>query len=401
MDLELIKKCPVTRLTEYEENPRENDGAVAAVVKSIEAFGFLNPIITDEEFRVCAGHTRLKAARAMNLKSVPVIVAPNLKGNDFRGFNITDNKTAEIADWQDPELAAIIAELEAEDFDIDALGFSAAELDRLATLTGTDEQQQAREDIPEPPADPITQTGDIWVLGDHRLLCGDATDPESVCLLLDGVTPTLCVTDPPYGVTYDPGWRDDLAAKGLIQHGAGRRGKVRHDDVVDWSPAFGLMPCDVIYCWHASLFTHVVVASLERLSFNPRALLIWTKGRPAISRGHYHWQHEPCWYAVQQGKSAGWRGDRKQSTVWEISNVITEAEGKSNHGTQKPFECMARPIRNHTGDVYDPFVGSGTTIIAAEELGRRCFAMDIDPVYCDVAMLRWEKFSGKRAELIR
>ena len=169
-----------------------------------------------------------------------------------------------------------------------------------------------------------------------------------------------------------------------------------------WTAAWKLFEGDVAYVWHASLFSATVLADLQAAGFDHRCHLIWRKQQFAISRGHYHWQHEPCWYAVRKGKTARWVGDRKQSTVWDVDNLLRASdEEKTGHGTQKPVECMARPIRNHgaEGDVvYDPFVGSGTTLVAAEQLGRRCVALELDPAYCDVAVSRWEKLTGETAE---
>jgi len=240
-----------------------------------------------------------------------------------------------------------------------------------------------------------TRPGDLWLLGRHRLLCGDATNPEVVDRLLAGCRPLIMVTDPPYGVSYDPTWR----------HRAGinktkRTGKIANDHQVDWTPAWRLFPGDVAYVWHAGLHTAIVQRSLELAGFRLRAQIVWSKPRFVISRGHYHWQHEPALYVVRKGATATWRGDRKQRTVWQIDS---KGEDKTHHGTQKPIECMARPLRNHGDagdDVYDPFVGSGTTILAAEQLGRRCLAMELSPKYCDLAVARWEHATGARATRI-
>lgn len=230
----------------------------------------------------------------------------------------------------------------------------------------------------------------------HRLLCGDATDAKDVARAMDGEVPNLMVTDPPYGVNYDPEWRE--AATGFA---AQRKGKVTNDDRVDWSEAWRLFPGDVAYVWHAGKYAAEVAQTLE--GFEVRSHIVWRKATFALSRGHYHWMHEPCWYMVREGKTASWIGDRKQTTVWDVKQVggfggNEEGEDAAQaHGTQKPVECMARPVRNHDGDVYDPFVGSGTTIIACEQLERRCFAIDIDPAYVQVALERWQKFTGEEA----
>lgn len=243
----------------------------------------------------------------------------------------------------------------------------------------------------------LTQPGDVWLMGRHRLACGDATDPAIVALALDGALPHLMVTDPPYGVNYDPAWRSKIvdAASGR-RKSVGAIGTVANDDNADWRLAWALFPGDVAYVWHGALHGDVVRASLEAVRFVIRSQIIWDKGRLIISRGHYHWRHEPCWYAVRKGRTARWAGDRKQMTVWQIPHRRSE----TGHGTQKPLLAMQRPMENHTriGDaVYDPFVGSGTTIIAAEMIGRVCLAIEIDPVYVDVAVKRWEAHTGCRA----
>ena len=208
------------------------------------------------------------------------------------------------------------------------------------------------------------------------------------------------VTDPPYGVGYDPDWRnrDWVGARSV--------GTVSNDDQADWSLAWQHFPGDVAYTWSAP--GNNLIASgqaLLTMGFDLRTQIIWRKQHFAISRGHYHYQHEPCWYAVRQGAKAHWTGDRKQSTVWDITNASAfggdNEDSATNHSTQKPVECMRRPMQNHNApEVYDPFVGSGTTLIAAETLGRSCFAMDIDPTYVDIALARWERFTGKKAERI-
>lgn len=285
-------------------------------------------------------------------------------------------------------------------------------LDDLATAGGVAPGAQVVDDeVPLPPAKPITKLGDLIELGEHRLLCGDSTVAENVSRLLAGVIPRIMVTDPPYGVEYDPTWR----------HAAGvnkspRRGKVSNDDNADWTPAYRLFPGNVTYVYHGGLHSATVQRSLEAAGFVVRAQIVWIKPRLVMSRGHYHWKHEPvfwaeknpagdeeplgaeeAWYSVRKGATAEWEGGRKQTTVWPIG---FSQEIATVHGTQKPVECMARPIRNH-GDrswaVYDPFLGSGTTLIAAQQLERRCVGLELDPAYCDVIVQRWEALTGLKA----
>ncbi len=225
---------------------------------------------------------------------------------------------------------------------------------------------------------------------EHRLIAGDSTKAAEVERVMGGETPFIMVTDPPYGVEYDPAWRDgaDLGV------GERSKGKVVNDDRLDWTDAYRLFPGPVAYVWHASYFTIDVGSNLRDAGFEIRSSIIWRKQHFAMSRGHYHWQHEPCWYTVPKGKTSKWCGDRTQSTMWEIANNNAFGGGgeeKLGHGTQKPVECMARPIRNHgdkDDDVYDPFLGSGTTMVAAEQLGRRCYGLEISPAYCAVILQR-------------
>jgi DNA modification methylase len=230
-----------------------------------------------------------------------------------------------------------------------------------------------------------TELGQVWVVGPHRIMCGDATNAEDVARLLDGAKPLLCVTDPPYGVEYDPAWRNKLAKNGQLGYGARRVGRVPNDDRIDWREAWALVPSDVLFVWHAGIYAGTVQIGIEAEGFVIRSQIIWAKPHFVISRGNYHCQHEPCWYAVRKGATAHWVGDRKQTTVWEIK-LDRNAEG--GHSTQKPVECMERPMRNHEGDVYDPFLGSGTTAVAADRQGRRCYGLDISPAYVAVTLER-------------
>jgi DNA modification methylase len=251
------------------------------------------------------------------------------------------------------------------------------------------------DDAPEPPAHPVSRVGDLWLLGQHRLLCGDSTSAADVGKVLGDVGPHLMVTDPPYGVDYDPAWR----AKAGVNLNKHRLGKVANDDRADWRDAWGLFPGTVAYVWHAGRYASTVQESLAAAGFDVRSQIIWAKDRFALSRGHYHWQHEPCWYAVRNGP-ASWTGDRKQSTLWQIP--AREGQG-FEHGTQKPVECMKRPIENNSSPgqaVYEPFSGSGTTIIAAEITGRACLAIELLPQYVDVAIRRFELFTGQDANLL-
>lgn len=249
------------------------------------------------------------------------------------------------------------------------------------------------------------ELGQMWRLPsrtegqEHRLICGDSTNADVVQRLLQGEVPLLMVTDPPYGVEYDANWRNEAAAEGKLAYAARRIGKVDNDDRADWSEAWRLFPGDVAYTWSPG-GDHVIITgqALQAAGFEIRTMVVWRKPHFPISRGHYTYQHEPCWYAVKKGSTAHWIGPHNASTVWELS-LDHNADG--GHPTQKPLECMSRPIRNHDSAlVYEPFCGSGTTIIAAENLSRQCRAVEINPAYVSVALERYWQAFQIRAELI-
>ena len=389
-----IEYRPLASLRPFERNPRTHSAAqITQIVASIKAFGWTNPILIGAEGDIIAGHGRALAAAELGLADVPVIVLSHLSPTQRRALVIADNKLALNSGWDDKLLALELGDLRSMDFDLTLTGFSMPEIGTIfakqtAGLTDPD-------DAPEPPADPVTRLGDVWLLGNHRLVCGDATDPATVDKVLAGVRPHLMVTDPPYGVDYDPEWR---AAAGINKNRA-KMGVVKNDDRSDWREAWALFPGDVAYVWHADRYASAVQQSLEAAGFGVRCQVIWAKDRFAMSRGHYHWQHEPCWYAVRGGATGHWAGDRKQTTLWPIAAREDKGHG---HSTQKPVECMKRPVENNSSPgqaVYDPFVGSGTTIIAAEMTGRSCHAIELSPAYVDVAVLRWQAFTGQQAVL--
>ncbi len=241
--------------------------------------------------------------------------------------------------------------------------------------------------------------GDIWKLGDHYIMCGDSTNKSDVNKLLQNNKPRIIVTDPPYGVNYDPDWRNEGRLDAWSY--ARRTGVVTNDEQANWNKTFKLAPCDVAYVWSSSLRSKESQEGLEEAGFEIRSQIIWRKQHYAVSRGHYHWQHELCWYAVRKGKTAGWIGNRKQSTIWDIEvrigGVIGPRIDFTDHSTIKPIDCMMRPIKNHEGDIYEPFAGSGTTIIAAEIQKRKCYAMEIEPKYVESCIGRWENYTHKQA----
>lgn len=378
-------------LVPYARNARtHSEEQVNQIAASIREFGFTNPILIDENSGLIAGHGRLQAAIKLGMERLPCIRLIGLSEAKKRALVLADNKLALNAGWDPAALRLELSDLSIAGFDLSLTGFS--DLEIQAILADKTEGLTDPDDVPDV-AEPVSALGDVWVMGKHRLVCGDCTDAGVVAKALNGVAPHLMVTDPPYGVEYDPTWRRDAG----VNKNAGKLGKVENDDRCDWRDAWALFPGDVAYVWHADRRAAEVQISLEYVGFEIRCQIIWAKDRFALSRGNYHWQHEPCWYAVKG--SGHWAGDRKQTTLWKIQ--ARESSGLG-HGTQKPVECMKRPIENNSSPgqaVYEPFSGSGTTIIAAEMTGRCCHAIELSPQYVDVAVKRWQAFTGKDAVL--
>jgi DNA modification methylase len=355
-------------------------------------------VLIDEAGGIIAGHGRVMAARKLKIEDVPCIVASGWTNAQKRAYVLADNQLAANAGWDMDLLKVEIGELKTDGFDLGLIGFDADWLNTLMADAGTDGLTDPDE-VPEVSPFPVSATGDVWQLGKHRLLCGDSTITTDVDKVLMGVRPLLMVTDPPYGVEYDANWRNEATRADGTKIGASAVGKVKNDDRADWSEAWALFPGEVAYIWHAGNMAHVVAESLLKAGLEIRAQIIWAKHQFVIGRGHYHPHHEPCWYAVKKGGIGHWAGDRKQSTLWQIDKP---RKSETGHSTQKPVECMKRPIENNSTPgqaVYEPFSGSGTTIIAAEMTGRQCFAIELAPEYVDVAVKRWQAFTGKEATL--
>ena len=396
-----IEHIPIDKLKPNPQNPRVNDPAVDAVARSIQAYGFNNPIITDGDLNIAAGHTRLKAARKLGLTEVPVIRVPGLVGSKFTGFAIADNKTAEIAEWDRDQLNKIIAELNTDvDFDLTSLGFDDMELTSILDWNHQDDEEKADE-APPLPSVATTRSGDLWLLGEHRLLCADATKRDNLKRLVDSQQVDCLITDPPYGVDY---------------HSRGRKkgdwGDIRNDDLNSSDMEAFLMKvfantAEVCRAGATAYVCHGISAAGVRVAFERAflsagfhlaATIIWVKQAASMGWGDYREQHEPILY--------GWIGkghrkirDRTQTTIWHI-----DREGDYRHPTQKPVALISRALRNSTirGErVLDPFVGSGSTLIACEQLGRCCMAIEIEPKYCDVTVQRWEEYTGQQAILLQ
>ena len=391
------KAVDVVDLVEHPRNPnKHSDKQIALLAKIIRNQGWRNPIVVsaDSGF-IVAGHGRLMAAKVLNVEQVPVDYQPFDNEAEEYAHLIADNRIAELAEADKSELAKLVRELE-DKIDLDLTGFDAPSLEEL--LATKEEKQVDAEPKTDKAAELQvkwkTEKGQLWKLGEHRLLCGDSTNAKDVERVLGDDKADIMVTDPPYGVNYDPSWR----AEAGITLNENKLGKVQNDDIADWTPAWQLFDGDVCYVYHAGAKAGTVQQSLEDSGFNIRSQIIWSKDKMALSRGDYHWQHEPCWYGVRDGKKGNRTEDRTQTTVWQIAAREDSGHG---HGTQKPVECMARPIRNHhCTTVYEPFSGSGTTIIACEQLDKKCRAIEIDPNYVAVALERYVDATGKEPVLL-
>jgi len=404
-----IQIWPIDRLIPYARNPRKNDAAVDRMVSSIREFGFKIPVLARSDGEVVDGHLRLKAAKKAGITEVPVLSCDEWSPAQVKAFRLLVNRSVTWADWDEELLALELQELSATDFDLTLTGFDAKEIDDLLAI---DDEQKANA-APPLPESPVSRAGDLWLLGQHRVLCGDSTSPEAVARLIGERQPRLMVTDPPYGIELDTEWRDRAGLNGLgaaepsymKQRTEGHtETSISGDTRADWSEAFALVPSlEVAYVWHASKFTREVLDGLLRIGFVHHQQIIWDKGRTVLTRTHYWFQHEPCWYVRK--KNAPWFGKAgENSTIWSSPSpkfiMGGSDEEKFDHPTQKPVELMRRPILNHLrrGElVYEPFLGSGTTLAAAELTQRICYGMELDPKYVDVVVQRWQTLSGKQA----
>ncbi len=380
---------PIDELIPYANNPRHNDDAVFAVANSISQFGFKVPVVVDKENVIVCGHTRYKAAQKLGLKTIPCIIADDLTPEQINAFRLADNKTAELADW---DMSKLEEELEglANDFDMEDFGFK-----ELETL---DEPSEIADDDFDdaPPEDPKAKRGDLYQLGEHRLLCGDATDQNDVERLLGGDKADLYLTDPPYNVAYVGKTKDALT----IQNDKMADGDFRQFLVDAFSAADAVMKQGAaFYIWHADSEGFNFRGTCNDIGWKVRQCLIWNKNTMVLGRQDYQWKHEPCLYGWKDGASHNWYSDRSQTTVIDMDKPSRSAD----HPTMKPVPLFAYQIQCSTkpGDiVYDSFGGSGTTLIACEQLQRKAMIMELDPRYVDVIIKRWETLTGKSAVLM-
>ncbi len=386
---------PIGSIRPYENNPRDNEAAVEAVAASIKAFGFRQPIVVDEQGVIIVGHTRYKAALKLGMTEVPVHVARGLSPEQARAYRIADNQTATLATWDEDKLPLELMALQSADFDLSLTGFPEDELLRLLTAPPP-EPLSDPDDVPDPPAEPVTRPGDLWALGRHRLLCGDATKHEDLARLLPSGKADLLLTDPPYNVGYEGKTKDALtianddldpaAYRAFLTGALATAGK-------------HLRPGGGFYLWHADLMGLDVRISCAGAGLRVRQCLVWVKSVLVPGRQDYQWKHEPCLYGWAEGAAHTWLSDRAQTTVLEFDKPARNAD----HPTTKPVDLFAYLIANSCtpdGLVLDPFAGSGTALVAAEQTGRRAALVELDPRYCDVVVARFEAVTGQKAQRV-
>ena len=404
-----VEDVPLERLRPWGRNPRRirPDRLADLKLALLAEPGMLRarPLIALPDGTVIAGNQRLLAARELGWESIPVVFA-DLDGARAVEWALRDNRA--YAEDVDEQLAVLLSELAAGGRDLVLTGFESSALDAL--LAGLGSPGREPDDIPAlPVGEPRSRPGEVYELGSHRLMCGDATDPDQVAVLLAGEEPRLLVTDPPYGVELDMEWRDRVglntagpAEKSYLRGEGYRNVSISGDTRADWSQAFELVPSlNAAYVWHASRHASLVEEGLRRIGLEVVQQIIWAKTVFILGRQHYQWQHEPCWYARRKGARVSWFGGHGQSTVWEAASpkhiMGGSSEEKIDHPTQKPVSLYTRPLENHLrrgGCFYEPFAGSGTALVAAEMTGRRCLAMELDPRYCDVIRARYEEHAN-------
>lgn len=403
--MEFHATFPVADLIPYARNSRtHNEEQIAQIMASIKEFGFTNPILIGGDNVIIAGHGRLLAAQRLGLTEVPVICLPNLTETQRKALVIADNKIALNAGWDEEMLALEMAELSKTDFDLDLLGFNPDELAEIQHL-GEDQTQGNTDDdeVPEAPIEPITKHGDIWILGKHKLLCGDTTMFDDVQKLMEGDVADMVFTDPPYNVNYGSTMKDS------IRYHAGTLGgrKIMNDNLGDGFPQFLtdslsnlLMFCQgAAYVCMSSSELHTLYSAFIAAGGKWSTFIIWAKNTFTLGRADYQRQYEPILYGWNADKPHYWCGDRDQSDVWVYNKPVKN----DLHPTMKPVELVERAVLNSSksGDiVLDGFGGSGSTLIACEKNNRKARLMELDPKFCDVIVKRWEEYTGRKAELL-
>lgn len=409
-----VEMWPIDRPKPYPKNARKlSDRAVDTVANSLKEFGWQQVIVVDVDDVIVAGHTRILAAKKLGMRFVPVHVGADLTPAQVKAYRLMDNRSSDETSWDIELVEAELIELNEQAYDMSMTGFTEAEVKALVAKAnggGLTEPDAA----PERPEVPVSVAGDLWLLGEHRLLCGDSTAPDAVSRLLGPDKADLVFTDPPYNVDYDPEARDvhfspDRKSKPL--------GKIKNDtktpeqfraflDAVYSSIDSALKPGHAIYICHADTEGHHFRSAFIAQPWKLQSCIVWKKSQLVFGRADYHWIHEPILYGWKEGASHVWAGDRKQTSVWEFPTDHANKKQSDTagyvHPTQKPVGLITRAVENSSAPheiVLDLFGGSGSTLIACEKTGRRARLMELDPRYVDVIITRWEEFSGKKATL--
>ncbi len=400
-----IEHLALDALIPYARNSRtHSDEQVAQVAASIREFGFTNPVLIDGEGGIIAGHGRVMAARKLGLAEVPCIRLGHLSEAQRRAYIIADNKLALNAGWDEQMLALEFKDLQDMGFNLELTGFGLEDIDELlAELDATPEGNTDADDALPVPEKPKTQPGDVWLLGKHRVMCGDSTNLQHAETLMGGGMANLLVTDPPYNVAYEGGGGSDenRKSKTRIDH------KIENDSMSDgdlrpflrdcYATANAVMqPGASFYIWHADSEGFNFRGAAHDIGWQVRQCIVWVKNVMVLGRQDYQWRHEPCLYGWKEGAAHSWYSDRKQTTVLEFNKPQRSGE----HPTMKPVDLIQYQVENSSkaGDiVLDLFGGSGTTLIACEKTGRTNRSMELDPKYCDVIVRRWQNFTGKAA----
>ena len=395
VEMNQIELLLVSSLIPYARNSRtHSEEQVTQIAASIREFGFTNPVLIDSSGTIIAGHGRVMAAKKVGLSEVPCLRLQHLSQSQIRAYVIADNKLALNAGWDDEMLKAELLTLQEEGFNTDLTGFSDDELNALLN-SEIIEGQTDPDEVPEPPVEPITKLGDLWILGNHRLLCGDSTSIDSVNRLMDGDQANLLLTDPPYNVAYEGKTSDSLTIQNDSMNNESFAQFLR--DVYTTANTT-MKDGAVFYIWHAPSEVYNFSKAAFEVGWKIRQCLIWNKNSLVMGRQDYHWKHEPCLYGWKDGAAHYWGSDRCQTTVLNFNRPSRNGE----HPTMKPVELFEYQIKNSSKPndvVLDLFGGSGTTAIACEKTGRKARLMELDPKYCDVIVKRWEDFTGKKARL--
>ena len=395
-----ITQTPIDALIPFVNNARTHtDAQVAQIAASIREFGWTNPVLTDGNNGIIAGHGRVLAARKLGMETVPTIALADLTETQKRAYIIADNKLAEQAGWDTDLLALELAELKIENFDLNLLGFNTDEIDDILGAGVPVEGLTDEDEVPEPQAEPVSALGDIWLLDTHRVMCGDSTDAGSVALLMDGKKADMAFTDPPYNVDYGNTMKDKLR-----HHTSGKKKTILNDNLGEGFGAFLQTACDnmlavvegAVYICMSSSELDTLQDAFRRAGGHWSTFIIWAKNTFTIGRSDYQRQYEPILYGWPEKSTRHWCGDRDQADVWFVNKPVRN----DLHPTMKPVELIERAIANSSkkhGIVLDLFGGSGSTLIACEKTGRRCLMMELDPLYVDVIIRRWQEYAGKQA----